>query len=167
MVDLSRNDYPERFIENIRQRITRPTIRAQSQHQEKPRVCIPYCLGVSESIRRTLKPFFQVSFRTINPLQEQLWHQKDPIPFEQLSGLIYLIPCKCGEYFIGETGRFIQERIKEHCRDTEKGNVQSSAIAEHAWNEGHIIDCEGCRILDREDQRRKHLESFHISQKIP
>ena len=37
-----------------------------------------------------------------------------------------------------------------------------------AWNEGHIIDWEGCRILDREDQwrRREHLESFHIFQKI-
>ena len=45
---------------------------------------------------------------------------------------------------MGETGRFIQEHIKEHRRDTEKGNVQSSAISEHAWNEGHLIDWEGC-----------------------
>ena len=33
------------------------------------------------------------------------------------NGVIYKIPCECGNVYIGETGRSMRERIKEHDRD--------------------------------------------------
>jgi len=49
---------------------------------------------------------------------------------------------------IGETGRSMQERIKEHDRDIRLARTQTSAISEHAnktshhplWNEVRFID---------------------------
>ena len=62
---------------------------------------------------------------------------------------------------MGETGRFIQERVKKHWRDTREESIQNSAIAQHAWDQSHVINWEACRILDREDQWRR-CKSFHI-----
>ena len=46
--------------------------------------------------------------------------------------------------YIGETGRSMQERIKEHDRDIRLAGTQTSAVSEHAhetlWNEVKFID---------------------------
>ena len=47
-----------------------------------------------------------------------------------------------GEWFvakvyIGETGRPMQDRIKEHDRDIQHAPTQTAAISEHAHNTGH------------------------------
>ncbi|KAJ8948280.1 hypothetical protein NQ318_020765 [Aromia moschata] len=56
----------------------------------------------------------------------------------------------CGKSYIGQTGRSIQCRIKEHQRHTRMGNTDKSAIAEHVHtNENHKIDYEDIRVLDK------------------
>ena len=41
---------------------------------------------------------------------------KDPIdPTMRKGG--YLIPCSCGKVYIGESGRSVKVRLKEHCVD--------------------------------------------------
>ena len=32
-------------------------------------------------------------------------------------GVVFKTPCECGKVYIGETGRYMHERIKEHNRD--------------------------------------------------
>ena len=53
------------------------------------------------------------------------------------NGLVYRIPCECGKVYIGETGRSVQDRIKEHKRDTRLVRTQTSAVSEHVNNTGH------------------------------
>ena len=36
---------------------------------------------------------------------------------DQQDGVVYRIPGECGKVYIGETGRPMQDRIKEHDRD--------------------------------------------------
>ena len=42
--------------------------------------------------------------------------------------------CDCGKCYVGQTGRTIECRIKEHERHTRNGHHNLSAIAEHAFN---------------------------------
>ena len=44
---------------------------------------------------------------------------KDALETTKQDGVVYKIPCECGKVYIGETGRAMQDRIKEHDRDTE------------------------------------------------
>ncbi|KAJ8938974.1 hypothetical protein NQ318_005216 [Aromia moschata] len=63
---------------------------------------------------------------------------------------VYELKCTCGKSYIGQTGRSIQCRIKEHQRHTRLGNTDKSAIAEHVHaNENHKIDYENIRVLTK------------------
>ena len=80
-------------------------------------------------------------------------------------GVIYQIKCeKCDNYYIGESGRKLSIRIKEHT------SKQNSAIYEHLQKEkGHYINPEKVEILCREDYKpiRKIKESIEIRQSGP
>ena len=81
--------------------------------------------------------------------------------------MVYSIPCKaCPAMYIGQTGRPLETRVKEHKTAVRNGEVSSSALAEHAWNESHQIDWDDVSVLAAENnlQRRLTLESWHIHQ---
>ena len=62
---------------------------------------------------------------------------KDTVNPTKQDGVVYRIPCECGKVYIGETGRSMQERIKEHDRDIRLGRTQTSAVSEHTHETGH------------------------------
>ena len=62
---------------------------------------------------------------------------KDKVDPPKQDGVVYRIPCECGKVYIGETGKPIQERIKEHDRDIRLARNQTSAVSEHASETGH------------------------------
>ena len=81
--------------------------------------------------------------------------------------MVYSIPYKaCPAMHIGQTGRPLETRVKEHKTAVRNGEVSSSALAEHAWNESHQIDWDDVSVLAAENnlQRRLTLESWHIHQ---
>ena len=55
-----------------------------------------------------------------------------------LGCVVYKIPHECSKVYIGETGRAMQERIKEHNRDIQLAHMQNSAVSEHANEMGHL-----------------------------
>ena len=57
---------------------------------------------------------------------------KDALPPDMSSNVVYKIPCSCGKVYIGETIRRLETRLKEHCTACKKGEIEKSAIAEHA-----------------------------------
>jgi hypothetical protein len=52
---------------------------------------------------------------------------------------IYSIPCECGRVYIGQSGRSVQLRIKEHNRHIRLAQPDKSAVAEHSIDHEHII----------------------------
>ena len=52
-------------------------------------------------------------------------------------GVAYRIPCEWGKVYIGETGRPMQDIIKEHDRNIRFARTQTSAVSEHSHNTGH------------------------------
>lgn len=85
----------------------------------KKYVPTPYMKGTSERIQRIIKPYdLYLSNSASNTLRKQLIHLKDKIATNDKCGVVYKINCvDCQNHYIGETGRNLKTRIKEHKRD--------------------------------------------------
>jgi hypothetical protein len=72
-------------------------------------------------------------------------------PYKEQLGLrtpgIYSIPCECGMVYIGQSGRTIQLRIKEHNRHIKLAQPEKSAVAEHSFNHDHNINLQDTRLI--------------------
>jgi hypothetical protein len=62
---------------------------------------------------------------------------------------VYRIPCECGKVYIGQTGRSIEARYKEHMRHIQLDEPEKCVVAEHSINIGHQIDFNNVSVLDR------------------
>ena len=60
------------------------------------------------------------------------------------------IPCECGKVYIGETGRSMLERIKEHDPDTRLARTHSSAVSELSNSTGHHPLRDEVKFIDRD-----------------
>jgi hypothetical protein len=75
------------------------------------------------------------------------------------------ISCECGRSYIGETGRPLAVRLREHRHNFKEGLLEKSKLAQHAYEENHKVDWHGVRILviERNSKLRKHKESAHMA----
>ena len=167
--------YPDWAIERVRkqlddkkQGITQPKPSTDKPETKKRgQVTLPYIQGVTERIQRVMKKHgIETPVRPHTTLRKILVHPKDKIPDDKKCGLVYHIDClNCEQAYIGETGRKLEIRRKEH-RDeaekvtntiktrskstTEKTDEFKSACAKHMRDENHIMDWDNIKILTRE-----------------
>ena len=103
-------------------------------------------------------------------VRQLLGSPKDKGDKLEQAGVVYQIDCKeCEASYIGQTGRHLKERLKEHKKALEKGDIRCSGVAEHAFQAHHEIDVDNIKVLDKESNFRKRLvlEALHIRQKAP
>ena len=79
-------------------------------------VTIRYVKGLSEAFGRILKTYrICTAVRPHTTSRKPLAHPKDRISDEEKPEVVYQIPCKnCERVYIGETGRPLGARVKEH-----------------------------------------------------
>ena len=159
------NSYPQRFIRKQRgeKRSSKPD---EPRREPKATITLPYVRGLSEPIKRMLEEVdIRVRFRLNTTLRKILVKPKDPVPVERRTGIVYQIPCKdCSQTYVGQSGRTITDRIKEHQRAVKNGDTNNSAVAEHAWKHQHRMDWSASEVLDYNQHRfsRCMLKSWHI-----
>ena len=99
---LKQNGYPLSFIQKHSCCSNRP--RPVEVDQRPPRIglTLPYISGLSETIRRILRPLdIRLAFRPHSTLRGQLVHLKDPVLMDQCTGVVYQIPCsECPKVYI-------------------------------------------------------------------
>ena len=113
---------------------------------------------MSEDIRRICRGHnIRVAFRSSRTLRSMLSNVKDKVPAEKQSGVVYKIPCSCGKVYLGETKRRLETRLKEHKDACRRGELEKSAIAEHAWTNDHAIKWEETSVVDRASRHAELL----------
>jgi hypothetical protein len=143
---LSRNGYSRRDCAGLRVSVT------PSRCFSRPSSCIPYVPVVCEKIRKVLSEFdVSIALRPHSTLRSSLV-RKRPSPATIL-GCVYQLPCSephCSFVYVGESGRPLQERQKEHMRAVRDLDVDRSELAKHVHESNHKIDFAGMHCLERE-----------------
>ena len=143
------NGYPLPFL----QKVTKTRPRAQKeQANHRAMAVLPYVERVSQTLRRCLEQHgIRTVFKSDTTLRNHLVRPKDPVPPGRRDGVVYRIPRgECDAVFIGETGRPVQERMKEHERDVRLARCQTSAVAEHANATAHGPSWNDVKCIDRD-----------------
>ena len=65
----------------------------------------------------------------------------------RLGSAVYSRLYECGQVYIGQTGRSIKTRIKEHYQHIPLGYPDISAVAERRFNHNHLTKFQESRIL--------------------
>lgn len=150
---LRRNGYGEAEItRGLRKApIRRPADPTDRRHS------LPYFPGVSERISKVLREVgVLTALRPVRTLRSLLV-KKRPEP-SRIFGSVYSIKCmSCPWLYVGETGRSVEERGKEHARAVRCMDVQRSEVARHVIEDGHDVDVSGVSILDKEDNWRRRI----------
>ena len=169
---LAANGYPSNLVQPTSNRSEEDARKNEDDEEDKPiaTAIIPYSKGLSEEIRRVLRRFrIKTAFRSGLSLGRLLTKVKDPSPIEDRSGAVYKIKCLCGDYYIGETGRSTNIRIKEHKAACRLAKFERSAVAEHAWKDGHVIEWDQVEVLDTatDERQRRVKEALYIRMAPP
>ena len=155
---------PSSFVRNLI-KTTRPTANKEPTQEFKSIVVLPYIKGVSEVLRRCLQQQgVRAVFKSDTTLRSRLVRPKEALEPTKQDGVLYKIPCVCGKVYIGETGRAMQDRIKEDDRDIRLARMQTSAVSEHANETGHLPIWKEVKFIDRDPHwyTRRVKEAIHI-----
>ncbi|KAJ8946229.1 hypothetical protein NQ318_013040 [Aromia moschata] len=88
-----------------------------------------------------------------------LGNPKDKINNNEKSG-IYEISCKdCDQTYIGQTKRSILTRFKEHMAHLKYGRTEKSCVAQHAFDNNHMIDINNLKLI-RNVTNSRQLDAF-------
>jgi hypothetical protein len=84
---------------------------------------------------------------------------------QQTAKSICSIPCECGTSYIGETGRPLAVRLREHRYNLKEGLLEKSKLAQHTYEEDHRVGRDDARILEIESNSRyrKYNKSAHMA----
>ena len=108
---------------------------------------VPFIPGTSQKFKRLCKvKGIQVHYRGTNTHRTQLVKPKDKDPKTQKGGIIYHYKCphiNCPDAYIGESGRALGDRVKEHLK-------APSPIFQHSTTTGHALDSHNFNIIHKE-----------------
>ncbi|XP_046586595.1 uncharacterized protein LOC124292769 isoform X1 [Neodiprion lecontei] len=110
---------------------------------------IPYVSGLFESPNRLFTKH-NVKFvgKKSKNLQIIFDSGKDRIPMGKRSNVVYKIPCNdCNQVYIGQTGRHLNTRIKEHQRTVHENEERHTALTKHVTNKQHTFSYDNTNIL--------------------
>ena len=129
----------------------------QPARVEGRRCPLPYFPGTSERIAKAMREVgVLASMRPISTLQSMLVRKRPEDP--QIHGAVYDITCAdCPWRYVGETGRTIKERQKEHLRAVKELDAQRSEVARHVAEEGHRVKVQDMKIIEKEPSWRRRI----------
>ena len=143
----------------------KPNNSAEPANEFKATAVLPYVKGLSEQLRRCLQQQgVRAVFKLETTLRSQLVRPKDAVDPDKRDGVVSRIPCECGKMYIGETGRPMQDRIKEHDGDIRLARTETSAVSEHALKTGNKPLLNEVKFIDRDSYyyTRSVKEAIHI-----
>jgi len=122
---------------------------------------LPFLGKISFKLSRILqRSGLQPAFYSFNTSKNILSHLKDPIPQDERSG-VYSIQCTdCPSIYIGQTGRQLKSRIREHIAAIRNNNPDKSNFGKHILNSGHSFDSNASVTLLHSAGKGKRLTAL-------
>ena len=162
------NGYPEKLVTNtIKRTLLYQNKIKNTDPIEKPKLFMPYEKGISEKLKRVA---YKYGLEVIFTKSLSLKSKVPTTPFKncKLCGIVYKIACSCSKKYIGETGRTLEERIREHQKDVNNGKSieKITGLSKHLRESGHTPNWEQTEIVTKENNlvKRKFKESVAITQ---
>ncbi|KAI5692681.1 hypothetical protein M8J77_022402 [Diaphorina citri] len=164
--ELKQNGHSTKFIRNAMQDRRR---RTDDTPQLDPiaTLQIPYIKGFAEKVRSWAKDVnIRVCFSSKHTIRRSLCGTKPTNINIDDKGSIYCIPLSCGKRYVGESGRPLNVRLKEHKDKIRKGGTTGSYLVQH------LDGCSNCQVdwtnvttLTREQhtKKRKIIETGIIN----
>ena len=127
----------------------------------KTTIVVPYIPNTADKFKKLCKRRgIQVHFKGTNTLRTTLGNPKDKDPKVNQTGIIYQYQCphiNCSSSYIGESGRSLGERVKEHLK-------APSPIHLHSATSGHPLDPNQFNIVHKKvnSQSRTIKEAMFI-----
>ena len=124
-------------------------------------IVVPYIPKTTDKFKKLCKRRgIQVHFKGTNTLRTALGNPRDKDPKTNQTGIIYQYQCphiNCPSSYIGESGRSLGERVKEHFK-------APSPIHLHSTTTGHPMDPNQFNIVHKEvnSQSRTIKEAMFI-----
>ena len=137
-----------------------------SNNKYKATIVVPYIPNTADRFKRLCKRRnIQVHFKGTNTLKTSLVNPKDKDHKTKQTGVIYHYQCphtNCSSSYIGESGRSLGERVKEHSK-------APSPIHLHSTTTGHPLDPTQFNIMHKEvhNQSRTIKEAMFICVQDP
>ncbi|XP_063216176.1 uncharacterized protein LOC134527430 [Bacillus rossius redtenbacheri] len=152
--ELIANGYPANTIKQHMK--SNKTLKPTETDKPAGTLVIPYVQGLSEKIRHLGNKYgLKTAFRSKSTIKSIVTKVKPATEKLQTHNCVYQIPCECGHVYIGETGRALSTRIKEHKNNCKKGETLKSRLAEHTWENSHKILWEDSTPLIQEPDKIK------------
>ena len=116
-----------------------------NRDENKKYVSLPWVPGLSSNLKKVFRTAgYQPVFKSGKNLRDILSAKNKPKLHKNSYSGVYKIDCGCGKSYIGETGKQVATRLKEHEKSTNEGRWEKSAVAEHSrlcrndimWEEG-------------------------------
>jgi len=169
---LTANNYPKNLIQQridrMKERINNPTTLSNNNLNNSDlfqrRLVVPY-MGkltnkLAHCIRRTAD--IEVCYKPVNKISTILSNNKQ---ISNSSSGIYKLSCEnCPIIYVGETGRDIRTRSKEHLADIRMEKETSGPYAHIRNHPNHRFNQNGISIIEHENRKypRKFKESLYI-----
>ena len=168
---LQDNHYPTQFFQQSKpqEKANKKPNPSTIKFIEGARVVIPYNKGLSEQYRHTLAKYRESEFSLKVPAPSSLYSciQKIQFQMHRKLDMIYDLKYPVNNFtveYIGETNRFLKERVSDHRNQT------TSAIRNHHISTKHPkAELKDFTIIDRESNTLHHQakEALHICIKDP
>lgn len=124
--------------------------KTNDEEDPKPRIILPYMGKLTNRLTIFLRRSLECDFGYIpgKKIGQILCNQKDKRDPNPIG--IYKIPRSCSSNYIGQTGREITTRIREHKRDVKNKNEKSAVATHKIKNPHHDIKYDSASLIDFE-----------------
>ena len=129
---LTKCGYSRWSFEKVKDQIEKKKERGKERKKKdsegsKGLVILSYVKGVTEGVTRIInKHKVSTAVKPLQTIRNMLVHPKDKQENLDKCEVVYRIPCKsCDSVYVGETGRKLGTRVKEHKKDVEQNSKGS------------------------------------------
>ena len=139
----------------------------KEQTTENPsRITVPFVKHLSHKINHTLGKFkVKTVFNNLRKNNVFFNKLKDKEKPENRTHVVHKIPCNnCDKVYVGQTKRYLRQRISEHKNNYKKPPKKHTALTQHMLDENHKFNFTGVKIVANEKNYKKRMvkEIIHI-----